>query len=184
MTYMDGQIVHGRKSRWHNNKGGCILDDRLFRNAMGSFATGVTIITTEWQGETHGMTANAFMSVSLTPKLVVISIDEHAHMFEKIKKSKKFAVNILAENQQDLSMHFAGQRKVDYRVSFNKLSGLPVIDGAIAQIACEVSGEHVEGDHILFIGKVVDIHLEDKRPLIFYQGKYQSLQPVEKIVNS
>ena len=70
------------------------MDDRQFRQAMGKFATGVTVITTEVEGEVHGMTANAFMSVSLDPKLVVISIGDRAHMLEKIKNSKKFAFNI------------------------------------------------------------------------------------------
>ena len=79
------------------------MDDRLFRDAMGKFATGVTVILTETEGEPHGMTANAFMSVSLTPKLVVISIKENARMLAKIQDSKKFSVNILAENQEDIS---------------------------------------------------------------------------------
>ena len=85
------------------------MDDRQFRQAMGKFATGVTVITTEVEGEVHGMTANAFMSVSLEPKLVVISIGERAQMLKKIKTSKKFAVNILSGEQQDYSMIFAGQ---------------------------------------------------------------------------
>lgn len=160
------------------------MNDRIFRNAMGSFATGVTVITTEWQEKTHGMTANAFMSVSLNPKLVVISIDEHAHMLEKIKQSKKFAVNILSEDQQELSMHFAGQKTTDQHVPFDQLGSLPVIDGALAQVTCEVVGEHVEGDHTLFIGKVTNIHLEDNTPLIFYQGKYRCLQPIEETVSN
>ena len=87
------------------------MDDRIFRSAMGKFATGVTVITTEIDEQVHGMTANAFMSVSLDPKLVVISIGEKAQMLDKIKHSKKFAVNILAANQQELSMIFAGQIK-------------------------------------------------------------------------
>ena len=87
------------------------MDDRQFRQAMGKFATGVTVITTEVEGEVHGMTANAFMSVSLNPKLVVISIGERAQMLEKIKNSKKFAVNILSGEQQEYSMLFAGQIK-------------------------------------------------------------------------
>jgi flavin reductase (DIM6/NTAB) family NADH-FMN oxidoreductase RutF len=151
------------------------MDDRQFRNAMGKFATGVTVIATEVEGEgTHGMTANAFMSVSLDPKLVVISIGAKAKILNKIKESKMFTVNILAANQQDVSMIFAGQIK-DREVEFERLDGKPVIPGAVAQIACEVSAEHVEGDHTLFIGKVTDVHLEDSDPLIFYSGRYRSL---------
>lgn len=152
------------------------MNDRMFRNAMGTFATGVTIITTEYDNEEYGMTANAFMSVSMDPKLVVISIDKNANMLENIKKSNKYAINILAENQQDISMHFAGQKKSENIPAFNTLSDVPVVEGALVQVTCEVIGEHVEGDHTLFIGKVTGLHLEEGNPLIFYKGQYQSLQ--------
>ncbi|WP_416825612.1 flavin reductase family protein [Ectobacillus polymachus] len=151
------------------------MDDRTFRSAMGKFATGVTVITTEVDGNVHGMTANAFMSVSLHPKLVVVSIGEKAHMLEKIKKSKKYAVNILSAQQQELSMIFAGQIKEEREVLFDTLNGQSVLKGALAQVTCDVIGEHVEGDHTLFIGKVTDIHLEDHEPLLFFNGKYRSL---------
>ncbi|MDF2788807.1 MAG: flavin reductase [Neobacillus sp.] len=151
------------------------MDDRQFRSAMGKFATGVTVITTEVEGEVHGMTANAFMSVSLDPKLVVVSIGEKAKILNKIKESQIFTVNILAADQQEVSMIFAGQLKEQKEVAFVRLDGKPVLAGAVAQIACEVSAEHVEGDHTLFIGKVTDIHLEDAEPLIFYSGRYRSL---------
>lgn len=155
------------------------MDDRQFRTAMGKFATGVTVIATELNGDVHGMTANAFMSVSLDPKLVTISIGEKAKILTKIKESKTFTVNILAEDQQELSMIFAGQIKEPREVTFDRLDGKPVLAGSIAQVACEVAAEHVEGDHTLFIGKVTDIHLEDKDPLLFFSGKYRSLAGVE-----
>jgi flavin reductase (DIM6/NTAB) family NADH-FMN oxidoreductase RutF len=151
------------------------MEDRQFRNAMGKFATGVTVILTDVEDGVHGMTANAFMSVSLSPKLVTISIGENARILEKIKQSKTFSVNILAADQQELSMIFAGQLKDQHDVVFDRLDGKPVLPGALAQIACEVAAEHVEGDHTLFIGKVTDVHLEDVEPLIFYNGKYRSL---------
>jgi flavin reductase (DIM6/NTAB) family NADH-FMN oxidoreductase RutF len=152
------------------------MDDRQFRNAMGKFATGVTVIITEVDGEPHGMTANAFMSVSLNPKLVVVSIGENAKILNKIKQSQKFTVNILTANQQEISMIFAGQIKENREVVFDRLDGQPVVPGAIVQISCEVSAEHVEGDHTLFIGKVTDLHLDDdSEPLIFYSGRYRSL---------
>ncbi|RID88217.1 flavin reductase [Peribacillus asahii] len=158
------------------------MDDRKFRNAMGKFATGVTVITTELEGEVHGMTANAFMSVSLDPKLVVVSIGQKAQMLEKIKASRIFAVNILAANQQELSQIFAGQVKEKKEVDFDRLEGQPVIKGAVAQITCEVVNEHVEGDHTLFIGKVTNIYLEDHDPLLFFNGQYRSLLQQEKLV--
>lgn len=151
------------------------MDDRIFKDAMGKFATGVTVITTEVEGDVHGMTANAFMSVSLHPKLVVVSIAEKAEMLQKLNQSRKFAVNILAADQKEHSMLFAGQIKEKRDVQFDRLAGLPVLRGALAQVACEVVNVHVEGDHSLFIGKVLDIQLEDGEPLVYYKGKYQSL---------
>lgn len=151
-----------------------MMDERTFRKAMGKFATGITVITTEAEGVTHGMTANAFMSVSLSPMLVVVSIGERAQMLSKIKQSQKFAVNILAADQQELSMIFAGQIKDKRDVEFSRLADLPVIDGALAQVVCEVVNEHVEGDHTLFIGKVIDLFVQDAgEPLLFVNGQYR-----------
>ncbi|MFJ7746664.1 flavin reductase family protein [Peribacillus sp. NPDC097295] len=154
------------------------MDDRLFRDTMGKFSTGVTVITTKHDGKVHGMTANAFMSVSLNPKLVVISIGENARCLNKIRESGQFGVNILAEDQQEHSMIFAGQKKGEIDIEFGTLAGVPVLPGALAQISCEVVSSYVEGDHTLFIGKVQDILLEEKEPLLFYSGKYYSLQTV------
>ncbi|WHZ05653.1 flavin reductase family protein [Neobacillus sp. YX16] len=159
------------------------MDDRQFRQAMGRFATGVTVITTEVEGEVHGMTANAFMSVSLNPKLVVISIGERAQMLEKIKNSKKFAVNILSGEQKEYSMLFAGQIKEKREINFDDLAGLPVLTGAIAQVACEVVNEHIAGDHTLFIGKVIDIKIEEREPLMFFNGQYRSFSPEVSLAN-
>lgn len=160
--------------------GGTSMEDRKFRNAMGKFATGVTVITTEVDGITHGMTANAFMSVSLNPKLIVVSIGEKASMLEKIKSSGKYAVNVLSAQQQELSMNFAGQMKESLDVQFDSLNGFPVLPGAIVQVVCDVVSEYTEGDHTLFIGKVLDLHVEDHEPLLYYNGGYRSLPNEEK----
>ncbi|MEK5207565.1 NADH-FMN oxidoreductase RutF, flavin reductase (DIM6/NTAB) family [Psychrobacillus psychrotolerans] len=154
------------------------MEDRLFRDAMGKFATGVTVITTLHEGQPHGMTANAFMSVSLDPKLVVISIGGNARCLSRIKESGIFAVNILAANQQEQSMIFAGQIKEDREVTFETLADIPVIPNALAQVSCDVVTEYIEGDHTLFIGKVRDIRVQDGEPLLFYAGKYRSLETV------
>ena len=151
------------------------MDDRLFRNAMGSFATGVTVIASKNKDGVHCMTANAFMSQSLNPKLIIISLKENAHMLEKVQDSDMFSVNILAEEQQDLSMIFAGQIKTDETITFEYLDDKPVIPHAIAQIACNVKTSYVEGDHTLFIGQVSAVHLNEGDPLIFSKGKYCKL---------
>lgn len=157
------------------------MDARLFRNAMGKFATGVTVVSTKIGEVTHGMTANAFMSVSLNPPLVVVSIDERASMLGKIKESGSFAVNILAEDQQYLSQHFAGKPEEGTVVPWGELDGYPVLEGTVAQVVCDVVTTHVEGDHTLYICQVKAIQVEERNPLVFFSGNYKKLaveQPV------
>lgn len=151
------------------------MDDRLFRTAMGKFATGVTIVTTEIDGEIYGMTANAFVSVSLSPKLVLVSIDEKATINPKIKGSGKFAISILNEGQEDLSNHFAGRNKDNSKIEFERYGDLPVIQDAIATIVCNVHNEVIAGDHTLYIGEVTELRVEDGQPLTFFNGQYGKL---------
>lgn len=155
------------------------MDNLLFRQAMGKFATGVTVLTTINEGIPHGMTANGFMSVSLDPKLVVISIGHKAKFLEKVTASKKFGVSILAADQEHYSRMFAGQ--VEGIPEFEKLSEIPVLSGATAQIACDVVSMHEEGDHTLFIGKVLEVRTEDHDPLLFFGGKYCKLEQLVSI---
>ncbi|HZH58658.1 MAG TPA: flavin reductase family protein [Metabacillus sp.] len=151
------------------------MDDRTFRNAMGKFATGVTVITTSVDGEPHGMTANAFMSVSLSPKLVLISIGEKARMNELINKSGKFAVSILSEDQKEMSMVFAGQIKEKRDVEFKWMNELPVIDHALVNLTCNVYHSYVAGDHTLYVGEVTEMALADGKPLSFFEGQYKNI---------
>jgi flavin reductase (DIM6/NTAB) family NADH-FMN oxidoreductase RutF len=155
------------------------MEDRLFRDAMGKFATGVTVLLTENAGEIYGMTANGFMSVSINPKLVVISIGHKARFLEKVSQSKQYTVNILAQGQEHYSRHFAG--RPNEKVIFDSLAQLPVLPGAIAQVACEVVAEHVAGDHTLFIGRVIDLKIDDKEPLLFFGGQYRQLASVTSV---
>lgn len=155
------------------------MDDILFRNAMGKFATGVTVLTTLQDGVPYGMTANAFMSVSLDPKLIAISIGHKARFLEKVTEAQKFGVSILGADQEDYSRVFAGQ--TDGLPQFVDLAGMPVLDGAVVQLACEVVSTHIEGDHTLFIGKVVNIQIEDKNPLLFFGGKYRKLAELANV---
>lgn len=155
------------------------MESKTFRNAMGRFATGVTVITTNDGEDVHGMTANAFMSISMDPKLVTISVDNNANMLDKIKNSGQFAVSFLSDEQQDISMHFAGQKKKEEEIDFDQIQGIPAIKNALSSVVCDVDQSIVIGDHTLFIGKVLDINLTDGDPLTFYCGKYGSHQPVE-----
>ncbi|WP_018924330.1 flavin reductase family protein [Salsuginibacillus kocurii] len=152
------------------------MDDRLFKTAMGKFATGVTVVTTEVEGEVHGMTANAFMSVSLDPKLILISVANHARMKKQIETAGTFAVNLLSQEQKDLSMVFAGQVKEGRDVEFKRFEGQPILDHSLASIVCQVHNTHVEGDHTLFIGEVINLEVQDGEPLNYFEGKYRQFQ--------
>lgn len=152
------------------------MDNKLFRSAMGKFATGVTVITTSVDNKVYGMTANAFMSISLEPKLVTISVDNRANILDKIETSGRYAVSILSEEQQDVSMHFAGQKEKEDGVLFDYHHDIPIVKDPLAYVVCDVYDTHVVGDHTLFIGKVKEINLRDGKPLSFYQGKYGSYE--------
>lgn len=148
------------------------MNSREFRNAMGRFATGVTVITTNDGEDVHGMTANAFMSISLDPKLITISIDNNANMLGKIMASGQYGVNFLSDEQQDISMHFAGQKEKEEAIDFDEIEGVPAIKGSLASVVCDVDQTIIVGDHTLFIGKVLDLKLSDGNPLTFFCGKY------------
>ncbi|AUJ26979.1 MULTISPECIES: flavin reductase family protein [Virgibacillus] len=157
------------------------MDSRAFRNAMGRFATGVTVITTKIGEEIHGMTANAFMSVSLEPKLITVSIDNRANMLTKLHKSNKFAVNVLADTQQDISMHFANQAKRCEEIPFEIFHSVPIIQDALVSVVCEVEQAFEVGDHTLFIGKVIAMESNQGSPLTFYKGQYGKYEPAEYV---
>lgn len=149
------------------------MDERQFRSAMGKFATGITIVTTELDQNVSGMTANAFISVSLDPPLILVSVDQKASMHEKLKESGHFGVSILNEDQKALSMHFAKQQLLDsIDDHVEKLGGQPVIKNALAKMACRLYDTHPAGDHTLFICEVLDIEIKDGKPLTYYRGKY------------
>lgn len=152
------------------------MDDRMFRDAMGKFPTGVTVITAANGGNVHGMTANAFMSVSLDPKLISVSVDEKAHMHSKMTQTEMFAVSILREDQKSISMNFAGQKK-DSVIDFEWHNGVPVIKNALANIICKVYQSIKIGDHTLFVGEVLDLKLNQGTPLAYFEGKYVQVEP-------
>lgn len=143
---------------------------------MGKFATGVTVITTGQGKSVRGMTANAFMSLSLDPKLVVISIKNDARILQEMENNKSFAVSVLKDSQEYESKIFAGQIQPEAPIEFADLDGKPVIENAIVQVACDISANYIEGDHTLYIGKVTAIEMNEGNPLLFFNGKYQQLK--------
>jgi len=152
------------------------LDPREFRNTLGRFASGVTIITTEKDGQIHGMTANAFVSVSLNPPLVLVSVDNRAQMHQLLPQSQRYGVSILAADQEALSNHFARRPVEGLKIEFVEKHHVPVLDGAVAQIVARVVDMHPAGDHTLYIGQVEYLEWTDEQPLLFYAGKYQRMK--------
>ncbi len=160
---------------------GAAIDSREFRNAMGMFATGVTVVAVKYDDIIRGMTANAFLSLSLHPAMVLICIDESASMYPIFQVAESFSVNILAEDQQEVSQAFAmrGEKKEEmggfaYR---SGPLGSPILEGALAWTECRVEERYSGGDHMIVVGRVHDFGVErpDDSPLLFYRGKYHSL---------
>lgn len=156
------------------NKAEQRIDPRAFRDALGRFATGVTVITTVYEGDVHGMTANAFVSVSLGPPLVLISVDNRSRMNDLISKSGIYGVSVLSEDQEPLSRHFAGRPQEGLEVPFVWRNGVPLVAGTLARLVCGVEAIHPAGDHTLFLGRVGYLAHNDGAPLLFYTGSYLS----------
>lgn len=153
------------------------MDERLFRDAMGKFATGITIVSINDNGKNIGMTVNAFMSISLDPKLIAVSIDERASMYDKLYKTEKFGVSILKENQKDLSMIFARQKEQDREIEFVDLDGVPVLGNSLAALSCKVTDKVKAGDHLIYIAEVTDLTINEGLPILYFGGKYRKLLP-------
>src|SRR5271154_7418425 len=128
-----------------------------FRQALGQFATGVTVVTVEYEpGKIHGMTANSFTSVSLDPLLILVCVDRRALMLPFLHEQKRFGVNVLNEGQQAISEFFAqpGQNgEVEDRLNIRfrqSPSGIPLLEDCLAQLSCRVAASHESGDHTIF----------------------------------
>lgn len=158
------------------------LNQNEFRRAMGAFATGVTIITVDLEGEVHGMTANAFASVSLDPMLVLVCVDHstrtHAHLHAK----KRFGVNVLCEDQRAISEYYARPERTHERAEaeagarFERTRhGTPILHGSLAYLECRLHSAQIAGDHTIFIAEVEDVILQDGDPLLFFRGKYRKV---------
>lgn len=137
-------------------------------------------MTTEFEGQVHGMTANAFVSVSLEPPLVLVSVNNRSNMHNFLAISGHYGISILAEGQEALSDHFAGRSSEDLEVQFMRKHDMPVLKGAVAYLVCRIMAMHPAGDHTLCIGHVEYLEMWDSRPLIFYAGQYRYLD-VERL---
>lgn len=147
---------------------------------MGRFASGVTVITAESHGTTRGMTANAFMSGSLDPPLCIISVAKTARMHPHLLDAGRFAVNILAEGQEDLATHFSGRPLDGLDVGYIPIGGIPTIPDVCAWLAAHVTATHECGDHTIFIGHIQTLAAGERPPLLYHAGKYGSIVPAVK----
>ena len=155
-----------------------VIDSQELRNVMGHFATGVAVITTKDKtGQSFGLTANAFTSLSLNPPLALICIDKKVQCYYCFDESKVFAVNILNEGQEELSRRFAtkGIEKFDGIKCHMGMNGLLLLDDAIGYIESEIVKSYDGGDHTVYVGEVVNATATGDSPLIFFKGKYHRL---------
>jgi flavin reductase (DIM6/NTAB) family NADH-FMN oxidoreductase RutF len=150
---------------------------RELRQVMGRFATGVTVVTTTHRETIHGMTANAFLSVSLRPPLVLVSLGR-CRMSEMLPRTGRYGVSVLASDQEHFAAHFAGQRVSSVAPEFVWHKDLPLLDGALAHVGCRVVDVHTAGDHVLWIGEVEHLYHREGEPLLFYTGRFGTLSEV------
>jgi flavin reductase (DIM6/NTAB) family NADH-FMN oxidoreductase RutF len=150
---------------------------REFRQVMGRFATGVTVVTTVERDTVHGMTANGFLSVSLRPPLVLVSLGR-CRMNEMLPRSGRYGVSVLAHDQQHFAAHFAGQKPSPVEPTFLWQNGLPLLEGALAHLGCRVVDVHRAGDHVLWIGEIEYLDHRDDGPLLFYTGRFGTMREV------
>jgi flavin reductase (DIM6/NTAB) family NADH-FMN oxidoreductase RutF len=150
------------------------FDIKAFRRALGSFPTGVAIITASGRDGLVGVTANSFASVSLSPPLVLWSLSHTSRSYETFIQSDSFAINILADNQIAISQQFASSSEDKFSsICWNKgATGSPLIDGALAYFDCRCEAQYDGGDHTIMVGHVADFARSEGSPLIFSQGRY------------
>ena len=154
-----------------------------FRDVLGHFATGVTVVTTIADGVPYGMTVNSFTSLSLDPALVLICIDKRSSSHDAILKAKRFAASILARDQEMVSTIFAGapvaERFAQVAMAQSR-GGLPVVKDALGYVEARVIAAAEGGDHTIFVGEVteLDTFRPDADPLAYYRGRYASLVPL------
>ena len=154
------------------------IDSKEFRNALGQFATGVTVITTvDSEGNKIGMTANSFSSVSLDPMLVLWSIAKSSKAFAAFVEARHFAIHVLHAQQRQVSHQFASNcedrfRGIDYTVGHG---GVPLLTDYSAVFQCDMETCYEGGDHVIIVGRVVAFDNKKLPPLIFHAGRYTDL---------
>lgn len=156
-----------------------MIDKKEFRNALGAFVTGVTIVTTrDAEGRPVGLTANSFNSVSLDPPLVLFSLALDSANLPAFRQAESWAVHILSVDQQDLSNRFAsrGADKFSGLDFADGPEGAPLLPGCTARFGCKATFEYEGGDHAIFVGEVIDFTKSDSLPLAYHGGRYSHVR--------
>lgn len=159
-----------------------IDSDREFRNALGAFGTGVTVITTcAADGSLHGLTANSFSAVSLQPRLVLWSQSLRTPSHSVFEGATHFAINVLSVDQVDLSRRFARSAADKFQglAVTQGIGGSPLLPGAVATFECRAAARHPGGDHVIHVGEVLRFACSDGAPLLFVRGRYQTGRDLE-----
>jgi flavin reductase (DIM6/NTAB) family NADH-FMN oxidoreductase RutF len=153
----------------------------LMRSTLGRFCTGVTVVSTECDGVAHAMTANAFVSVSLDPPLVLVSIDQRARMHAMLARGRRYAISVLSADQEEVARHFAGRPMDDTSDLFDAAEpGPPLIRGAIAHVLCELHETVPAGDHTLYLGLVERLRSRPGAPLLFHAGDFGRIETEQR----
>jgi flavin reductase (DIM6/NTAB) family NADH-FMN oxidoreductase RutF len=155
------------------------IDQATFRSVLGRFASGVTVVTAcDEKGHDHGMTVSAFCSVSLTPPLVLASIQDDTDMYAVLQKAEYFGVNVLESDQEAISRRFAEHEGDRFEgIGYSRgVSGVAILDGVLAHAECRIVERHVAGDHMLFVGEVEDAAVHGDGPLLYYRGGYARME--------
>jgi 3-hydroxy-9,10-secoandrosta-1,3,5(10)-triene-9,17-dione monooxygenase reductase component len=154
------------------------IEAQELRRVMGHFATGVTVITTKDQdGAPQGLTANAFMSLSLNPPLILISVDKGATCYACFAPQNGFTVNFLSDDQEEISRRFA-TKGIDKFAGLQwqeGTNGAAILDGVLGYVECKVTQCYDGGDHTIVLGEILNVSATGERPLLFFKGKYQRL---------
>lgn len=157
------------------------IEADTLRQAMRFWTTGVTIVTAAHEGVQHGMTVSSFMSLSLTPPQVLISLAQDTRTHNLVSRSGSFGISILSSAQQEISDRFAGrvadeQNRLAGLETFTLASGSPMLSGALAYLDCQVVTTLGSGSHTIFIGEVLAAqHVEDGHPLVYFNREYKQL---------
>lgn len=156
------------------------IDPLRFREALGHYASGITVISTHVDGEPIGFTCQSFYSVSMSPPLVSFSVMSNSYSYPKIRRAGRFAVNILSGDQVRVSNQFARRGEDKWHGIEWKESplGNPIIVGSLHWLDCEIHAEHAAGDHLIVIGEVKALSLQETdvtQPLLYFKGQYRNI---------